>query len=97
MKLPCERLSVEILKSQILKLCFKFYYNISFEGLENIPKEGGYIYASNHRSYADPVFIALNVPKKFSFMAKEELFKNFFFGRLIKLNNQIIFTQRLKT
>jgi len=70
---------------QILKLCFKFYYNISFEGLENIPKEGGYIYASNHRSYADPVFIALNVPKKFSFMAKEELFKNFFFGRLIKL------------
>ena len=54
---------------------YRIMYDLHFEGLENIPKNGGTIYASNHRSYHDPVFITMRVPKKFNYMAKEELFK----------------------
>ena len=63
----------------IVLLIYKIVYNLSYEGVENIPKEGGRIYASNHRSYADPVLISLPVRKRFAYMAKEELFKNPFF------------------
>ncbi|MDR0917848.1 MAG: 1-acyl-sn-glycerol-3-phosphate acyltransferase [Oscillospiraceae bacterium] len=63
---------------------YKIYYNLKFEGTENIPHNGGHIFASNHRSNADPVFLTLKVPARFSYMAKKELFeKNFFVTCLI--------------
>ena len=68
----------------VVGLIYRIVYNLSFEGLENIPKEGGRIYACNHRSYADPVLVTIPVPKRFAYMAKEELFKNPFFRALIK-------------
>ncbi len=71
---------------KILLLIYKIAYNLSFEGLENIPKEGGYIFASNHRSYADPVLISIPVRPRFAYMAKEELFKqNIFFTAIIRI------------
>lgn len=43
---------------------------------ENLP-DGNYIIVAPHRTWMDPVLIALAVwPKKFSFMAKKELFRN---------------------
>lgn len=54
---------------------YHIMYKISFEGLENIPKDGGNIFASNHRSYQDPVFMALHTRVPLSYMAKEELFQ----------------------
>lgn len=63
---------------------YHLYFNISFEGTENIPKDGSNIFASNHRSYQDPVFIALPTRVPLSYMAKEELFhQNWFFTKLI--------------
>lgn len=62
------------------------FYNIKWEGKENVPKDGGNIFASNHRSYQDPVFTALGARVPLSYMAKEELFQqNVFFAKLIKL------------
>lgn len=44
----------------------------------NLP-EGNYIIVAPHRTWMDPVLLALAIyPKKFSFMAKEELFKGKF-------------------
>lgn len=64
---------------------YHIYFNISFEGTENIPQDGGNIFASNHRSYQDPVFIALPTRVPLSYMAKEELFQqNPAFTLLIK-------------
>ncbi|MDO4945556.1 MAG: lysophospholipid acyltransferase family protein [Ruminococcus sp.] len=69
----------------IVNALYHIYYDISFEGTENIPKDGGNIFASNHRSYQDPVFAALPTRVPMSFMAKEELFKqNKAFALLIK-------------
>ncbi|CAJ1228232.1 MULTISPECIES: lysophospholipid acyltransferase family protein [Lactiplantibacillus] len=47
-----------------------------FQGRENLPK-GTYILVGPHRTWFDPLYYALaGSPMKFSFMAKEELFKN---------------------
>ena len=54
---------------------YHIYYDIRWEGVENVPKDGGNIFASNHRSYQDPVFIALHTRVPLSYMAKEELFQ----------------------
>ncbi len=54
---------------------YKVWYNTKFVGKENCPKDGGNIFVSNHRSYADPVLVSLPVVVPCSFMAKEELFQ----------------------
>ena len=48
---------------------YHLFYNISYEGTQNVPKDGGNIFASNHRSYQDPVFIALHTRVPISYMA----------------------------
>lgn len=48
------------------------------EHTDRLPK-GNYIIVAPHRTWMDPVFLAMAVyPKKFTFMAKEELFKGKF-------------------
>lgn len=67
-----------------VKGIYYFAYHVKVEGRENLPS-GGYVIASNHRSYADPPLIAVTSGcSKFSFVAKAELFRNPFFGWLIK-------------
>lgn len=53
------------------------YARFDISGIENIPDEGGFILASNHRSYFDTVAVALVVSAKgrpTRFLAKAELF-----------------------
>lgn len=64
----------------IMHLCF----SIQGVGKENIPQQGGYLFVSNHRSNVDPVLIPLLIPQQqFCFIAKQELFKNKFFEKII--------------
>ena len=55
-------------------------FRMRYEGLENIPQEGGFILSSNHQSNFDPVFLAHKVKQPLRFLGKEELFKNKFFA-----------------
>ncbi|MBE6851615.1 MAG: 1-acyl-sn-glycerol-3-phosphate acyltransferase [Ruminococcus sp.] len=68
----------------LVRVAYAIWYNIKVEGRENIPKKGSFIFASNHRSYADPVLVVICGRGKFSFMAKSELFENKAFGWLIR-------------
>jgi len=43
-------------------------------GLENVPRSGPVIIASNHRSFVDSVYLSALAPRQVSFMAKEEYF-----------------------
>ncbi len=43
-------------------------------GLENIPKTGGVILASNHLSFIDSIFLPLVVERRMAFLAKSEYF-----------------------
>ena len=51
-------------------------YRLRAEGVENLPKEGGYVLAANHTSNFDPWPLAMPLwPKRFlRFMAKSELY-----------------------
>lgn len=46
-------------------------------GIEHLPSTGGFILASTHTSWFDPLWLARAVaPRRIHFMAKEELFRN---------------------
>ncbi|MDD7517600.1 lysophospholipid acyltransferase family protein [Ruminococcus flavefaciens] len=68
----------------LVRLYFSILYSVHFEGKENIPNDTTVIYASNHRSNADPPLLGCGAKGKFAFMAKEELFKNKLFAWLIR-------------
>jgi 1-acyl-sn-glycerol-3-phosphate acyltransferase len=61
-----------------------FFIRLKVSGRENIPKIGGFILASNHLSYLDPLVLGFACPRDLNFMAKEELFHNPIFGRIIR-------------
>ena len=48
-----------------------------------MPRRRGYILAGNHTSFLDPVILGLVSLQPLNFMAKQELFGNVVFGRLI--------------
>jgi 1-acyl-sn-glycerol-3-phosphate acyltransferase len=68
----------------ILKLFFKIYLRMRVYGRENIPKNGAFILASNHVSYLDPPVLGCACPRPLNYMAKEELFRNWAFGALLR-------------
>ncbi len=69
---------------RFIKLAYYGFYNIKVEGRENIP-DTECVLASNHRTFADPPLLAVTSGCcKFSFVAKEELFKVPVFGQLIR-------------
>lgn len=68
----------------VARVVYYCAYNVKVEGRENLPS-GGYVIASNHRSFADPPLIAVTSgSSQIGFVAKEELFKNPIFGGIIK-------------
>lgn len=69
--------------SPLAIIIFKILFRFKVEGEKHIPKKGGFILASNHTSYLDPVVLGVACPRKLNFMAKEELFCNPLFSWLI--------------
>jgi 1-acyl-sn-glycerol-3-phosphate acyltransferase len=63
---------------------FKGWCGLEVLGQENIPRKGGFILASNHMSYLDPEVLGVACPRVLNFMAKDELFKNRFFGKILR-------------
>ena len=64
-------------------LC-KLLFRIKVTGLENVPKEGGYVVCANHTSMLDVVALAASFNRLLRYMAKKELFKFKPFGALIR-------------
>ncbi len=67
-----------------VRLFFRIIFNLHYEGRDNIPRGEAVIYASNHRSNADPPLLGGGAVGKYAFMAKEELFRNKLFAWLIR-------------
>ncbi len=53
---------------------FNLFYNIDVQGLNNIPKDGGYILVSNHIHWMDPILYVCENRRMVYAIAKEELF-----------------------
>lgn len=62
----------------------KAFYRYKIVNKNSIPEDGAYILACNHLSFSDPVLLGLGQKRRLFFMAKIELFKNKFFGALIR-------------
>jgi len=61
----------------------KFFCGLNVQGKENIPAKGGFILASNHLSYLDPPVLGVASSRRMDFFAKEELFGNKFFAKIL--------------
>jgi len=62
---------------EFAKGLFRFQFKLmgwKIQGVENMPTEGPVILAINHNSLWDPLVAGSSLPRKVSFMAKEELF-----------------------
>lgn len=64
----------------VAKVVVKVLYRAEYVGVENIPKDGGFIIASNHVSFFDPVIIGAGAARRIHCMAKAELFEKPFLG-----------------
>lgn len=66
-----------ILKTVVGPL-LKLVFNFKVTGIENIPREDGFILCSNHTHFMDVAFLVIYFKRHIKFMAKEELFKKAF-------------------
>ncbi len=69
-----------VLKFGLLGPWLRLLYRPWVEGLDNVPPTGAAIFASNHLSFSDSVFLPLMVPRRITFLAKQE----YFTGRGVK-------------
>lgn len=95
----CEKKNLKLLWMQCTPLKFlyrlviflswlvgKIFYRHKVYGLEHFYPRGALI-ASNHTSFLDPPILAISWPEEVHFLARETLFKNYFFGKLIRALN----------
>ena len=69
-----------VLKTLVLGPILKLLFRPWVEGEENIPAEGAAIFASNHLSFSDSIFLPLVVSRRVTFLAKSD----YFTGRGVK-------------
>ena len=75
---------IDLLKP-LVAVIIKTVFRPTVTGLENVPKEGAFVVASNHLSFLDSVIIQAVMPRKVSFFAKAEYFTTpGFKGKLMK-------------
>ncbi len=58
----------------IFRALSRLFFRISYRGLENIPRTGGVIIASNHQTYIDPIWMSLPVSRRIRYLAMSESF-----------------------
>jgi 1-acyl-sn-glycerol-3-phosphate acyltransferase len=69
----------------LFKIIFTLYNRLSIRGVERIPENKNVIVACNHCSNLDPLVIGVAFPRRLRYFAKEELFRSFLFGKIIRI------------
>lgn len=59
----------------IINILFNFFYQPTYLGLENIPKEGSVVLAGNHTNNFDCLLLMSSTKRTIHFLAKDELLK----------------------
>ena len=63
-----------LLKFVLLGPWLRLLFRPRVEGQEHLPADGAAIIASNHLSFSDSIFMPLMVPRRVTFLAKQEYF-----------------------
>lgn len=66
-----------------------FLFRIKIIGREHIPKDEGFIMASNHKAYYDPPLVGSCFRRSIYYFAKSALFKNIILGTYLRIVNTI--------
>lgn len=59
----------------VLRVLMRLLWRVRVDGLEHIPRSGGFVIASNHLSFIDSVLIPVVSPRHVAFLAKAEYFE----------------------
>lgn len=59
----------------VLRALMRLLWRVRVDGLENVPRSGGFVIASNHLSFIDSVVIPVVLPRRVAFLAKAEYFE----------------------
>ena len=73
----------------VCKVFCIMFFHLRVYGKENIPAEGAFLLVGNHQSYLDPIFCGVPLKRHLYFVARDSLFANCFFGRLLSSVNVI--------
>ncbi len=73
----------------VLGQVFRSLFPANFTGINNIPKKGPVIFASNHLSHVDPLFMIAGSRRKLHFLAKHEHFERFLTRFVVSSTGQI--------
>lgn len=68
----------------LLRIIMIPFVKIEVQNMDNFPQKGPVLLACNHLSNWDPVILAIALPRKLHFMAKEELFKILILGSIMR-------------
>jgi len=69
------------------ELFFTFLFRGRAFNLRNVPTEGGVLLVCNHQSFFDPLIATLALPRECHYMARDSLFRNPIFRRVIEYLN----------
>ena len=78
------KLTYQLVSKVFVFPIYKFVFQGSLIGRENIPQKDSFIMVANHGSLLDPPLLGNALRRNISFMAKAELFKIPFLGFVIK-------------
>jgi len=73
----------------LCKVFCKSFFQIRVEGSKNVPEQGALVLICNHQSYLDPVLCGIFLKRPLYFLARDTLFANPLFGRLLASVNTI--------
>jgi 1-acyl-sn-glycerol-3-phosphate acyltransferase len=73
----------------VCRVFVMLFFRIRTYGRDNIPQKGPFIIVSNHQSFLDPIFCGGLIKRHSHFIARDTLFKNWFFGPVISSVNAI--------
>jgi 1-acyl-sn-glycerol-3-phosphate acyltransferase len=62
----------------LITLIYDAFFRGEVVGLENIPKEGPFLVASNHASHLDPPAVGCHIPRQMAFFARKSLWNGKF-------------------
>ena len=73
----------------LCKIFCVLFFKITVFGKENVPQKGPFLLISNHQSFLDPLFCGVFLKRHLYFLARDTLFRNYLFGKLLASVNVI--------
>lgn len=62
----------------VITVIYDMYFRGEVAGLENVPKEGPFLVASNHASHLDPPIVGCHISRQMAFFARKSLWNGKF-------------------